>query len=143
MVSDAARAARWAGRGFEMHAPDPATADLARRARADEVRHVHFGLAHVRHALAHDASLFARLEAAVRRRAAALHGFGGVPPAVQDGLAVLAAGDTTSGAIARGHDAFRDLLEVMDTGRRKRLEHAGFTVAQAEILSQLHTPNFM
>ena len=49
-------------------------------------RHVHFGVAHVRHALAHHPTLAARLEAAVRRRAAALHGVGRVPARVQDAL---------------------------------------------------------
>jgi TusA-related sulfurtransferase len=35
----------------ERFAPDEATAELAKRARIDEARHVHFGMAHVRHAL--------------------------------------------------------------------------------------------
>src|SRR5262249_44755872 len=85
----------------EQHAPDPATAELARRARADESRHVHFGLAHVRYALAHDPSLYDRLEAAVRRRAAALQDTPGVPAPLQDALTVLAAHGTEPRAIAR------------------------------------------
>jgi hypothetical protein len=130
-------------RFVEDHAPDEATAELTRRARTDESRHVHFGLAHVRHALAHDASLYARLEAAIRRRAASLHGTGGVPHALQDALVVLAAGGDDPRAIAKGHEAFRELLQAMDQGRRRRLEHAGFTATQAATLSDLHTPNFM
>jgi TusA-related sulfurtransferase len=128
---------------IEEHAPDEATAELARRARNDESRHVHFGLAHVRHALSHDPTLYGRLEAAVRHRAATLHGAGGPPHALQDALVVLAAGSDDPRAIARGHDAFRALLETMDQGRRRRLEHAGFTADQAATLSDLHTPNFM
>jgi hypothetical protein len=31
----------------------------------------------------------------------------------------------------------------MHEGRLKRLAHAGFTPAQAQVLSELHTPNFM
>ena len=128
---------------IEEHAPDEVTADVVRRARSDEARHVHFGLVHVRHALAHDPSLYGRLEAAVRRRAATLANVGGAPAPLQDGLTVLAAGSTNPGAIARGHDAFRELLETMHTSRVKRLEHAGFTPEQAQTLSDLHTPNFM
>lgn len=128
---------------IEDHAPDDVTAEVVRRARSDEARHVHFGLVHVRHALAHDASLFGRLEAAVRRRASSLAGAGGVPEPLQDGLTVLAAGNTSSSAIARGHDAFRALLHTMHESRVKRLEHAGFTAEQAQLLSDLHTPNFM
>lgn len=128
---------------IERHAPDDATAELVRRARNDESRHVHFGLAHVRAGLAVDPGLYGRLEAAVRRRAAALHGIDGVPAPLQDALTVLAAGGTESRALARGHEAFRELLETMHLNRVRRLENAGFTPAQAELISDLHTPNFM
>jgi TusA-related sulfurtransferase len=130
-------------RFVEEHAPDEATAELARRARVDETRHVHFGLAHVRHALGLDPALFPRLEAAVRRRAATLHGISGVPAPLQDALTVLAAGGTDPRAVARGHEAFRGLLDTMHEGRLRRLRHAGFTEEQALTISDLHTPNFM
>ena len=128
---------------IERHAPDEATAELVRRARNDESRHVHFGLAHVRHALAHDASLYRRLEEAVRARAATLAGTGSVPAPVQDALTMLAAGGPEPERVARGHEAFRELLETMHQSRIKRLLHAGFTPEQAETISALHTPNFM
>jgi TusA-related sulfurtransferase len=128
---------------IERCAPDEATAELTRRARSDEARHVHFGLAHVRHALSRDPSLYGRLEAAVRRRSATLAGVGSVPAPVQDALTMLAAGGTDPRRIARGHDAFRDLLETMHQSRIKRLLHAGFDPRQAETISALHTPNFM
>jgi hypothetical protein len=130
-------------RFIEDHAPDAATAELTRRARADESRHVHFGLAHVRHALANDPSLYPRLEAAVRRRAATLHGVGGVPAPIQDALTILAAGGTEPPQVARGHQAFRALLDTMHEGRIRRLHRAGFTDEQARTISDLHTPNFM
>ncbi|HEX6737101.1 MAG TPA: ferritin-like domain-containing protein [Vicinamibacteria bacterium] len=130
-------------RFVEAHAPDAATAELARRARADESRHVHFGLAHVQHALAHDPALYARLEAAVRRRAATLAGAGGVSAPLQDALTVLAAGGTEPRAVARGHEAYRALLEAMGEGRKRRLRQAGFSEEQAQRISDLHTPNFM
>lgn len=128
---------------IERYAPDEATAELTRRARNDESRHVHFGLAHVRHALSHDASLYPRLEAAVRRRATTLAGVASVPAPVQDALTMLAAGGTDPGQIARGHEAFRELLDTMHQSRIKRLLHAGFSAEQAETISSLHTANFM
>jgi hypothetical protein len=128
---------------IERHAPDEPTAELTRRAKNDESRHVHFGLAHVRHGLANDSSLYQRLEAAVRRRAATLHGVGGVPAPLQDALTVLAAGSTEPKSVARGHESFRELLETMHLSRVRRLGHAGFTPEQADMISQLHTPNFM
>jgi len=127
----------------ERFAPDEATAELARRARIDEARHVHFGLAHVRHALSHDETLYPRLEAAVRSRAATLAGIGGVPAPVQDGLTIYAAGGSDPTRVARGHDAFRELLVTMHEGRIRRLRSAGFTDEQAAKISDLHTPNFM
>jgi TusA-related sulfurtransferase len=127
----------------ERFAPDEATAELARRARIDEARHVHFGLAHVRHALAHDETLYSRLEASVRRRAATLSGTGGVPAPVQDALTIYAAGGRDPRRVARGHDAFRELLVTMHEARIRRLRSAGFTAGQAAMISDLHTPNFM
>jgi hypothetical protein len=128
---------------IERYAPDEATAELTRRARNDESRHVHFGLAHVRAGLAVDPNLYGRLEAAVRRRAAALHGIDGVPAPLQDAITILAAGSTQERAVAKGHEAFRELLETMHVNRIRRLGNAGFTPAQAQIISELHTPNFM
>jgi len=128
---------------IERHAPDEATGELVRRARNDETRHVHFGLAHVRHALAHDQSLYRRLENAVRTRAATLAGIGSVPAPVQDALTILAAGSAEPGKVARGHEAFSELLETMHESRIKRLLNAGFNAEQAETISTLHTPNFM
>ena len=128
---------------IERYAPDEATAELIGRARNDESRHVHFGLAHVRAGLAADPNLYGRLEAAVRRRAAALHGIDGVPAPLQDALTILAGGSTQERAVAKGHEAFRELLETMHLNRIRRLGNAGFTPAQANIISELHTPNFM
>ena len=89
-------------RFLERHAPDECTSELLRRARADESRHVHFGLAHVRRAMEGDPQLCGRLERAVARRAATLHGIDGVPPPVQDALVVFAAGSAAPGPLARG-----------------------------------------
>jgi TusA-related sulfurtransferase len=128
---------------IEDHAPDEATAVLARRARVDESRHVHFGLVHVRHALAHDPTVAKRLEAAVRKRAATIAHVGGVPAPIADALTILAARGDDPPSVGRGHQSFRELLVAMHEARIKRLEHAGFSTEQAHLLSELHTPNFM
>jgi len=127
---------------IETWAPDPATAELARRARLDEARHVHFGLAHVRHVLGHDRSAAQRLEDAVRRRAARIPQ-SAVPAPLQDALVILAAGGTEPKRIARGHERFRELLHQMHEGRIRRLTHAGFDAEYAQRISELHTPNMM
>ena len=128
---------------IETHAPDEATFELIRKAKADESRHVHFGLAHVRHGLENDPMLYHRLESAVRRRAATLQDLQRVPAPIQDALTILAAGSPDPQAVTKGHERFRELLETMHSSRIKRLEHAGFTRQQADTISLLHTPNFM
>ena len=62
---------------------------------------------------------------------------------VFDALVLLAAGDTSPAAIARGWAAVQDLQADMDDGRRGRLAHLGFTAGEAETISSLHTRNFM
>jgi hypothetical protein len=130
-------------RYVEDFAPDPATKVLASRARADETRHVHFGMSHVRHALQKDDALYGRLEAAVRKRATTLADVGGVPVPLHDALVVYAAGSTAPKKVAQGHEAFRALLVTMHENRVKRLRTAGFSESQAQMLSDLHSPNFM
>jgi len=127
----------------ERFAPDEATLLLTQKARVDETRHVHFGLAHVRHALGHDPSLYGRPEAAVRKRAATMASAAGVPAPLADALTILAAGGSDPRGVRMGHRAFRELLETMHENRIRRLEHAGFSPEQAKTLSDLHTPNFM
>jgi hypothetical protein len=129
-------------RFVETHAPDEATAELCRRARIDETRHVHFGIAHVRHALANDPSQAVRLETAVRRRADTLAG-AGIPAPLFDALTVLAARGTDPAAVRRGHQAVRELVETMQENRRRRVIASGFPVEKADILAGLHTSNFM
>jgi TusA-related sulfurtransferase len=130
-------------RFVQEHAPDEATSELTRRAAVDESRHVRFGILHVRHGLGVDPALYGRLSAAVRRRSEALRDSGGVPASLQDALTLLAAGGVAPSAVRRGHEAVRELFERMGEERVRRLESAGFSRAQAEELSGLHTPNFM
>lgn len=130
-------------RYIEQFAPDEATAEIARRTRADEVRHVHFGMAHIRFALAADPTLYQRLETAVLRRAATLHQLDSVPAPIQDALTVLAAKGTDPKSIRKGADHFRELGHTMFDHRIKRLQSIGFNLAQAENLSGKHTANFM
>ncbi len=62
---------------------------------------------------------------------------------IWNALTVLAGRSTEDRALARGHEAFRELLETMHLNRIRRLGYAGFTPEQAELISELHTPNFM
>ncbi len=131
-------------RFVEDHAPDRCTArdrapHAARRVAPRALRHgpraarARQRSDHVRAPRGRDAAQAGRL--APRDRVGAR--------ALADALVVLAAGSVEPAKVARGHEAYRALLEEMHEARRKRLVHAGFDEAQADRLSLLHTPNFM
>ncbi|HTK76111.1 MAG TPA: sulfurtransferase TusA family protein [Gemmataceae bacterium] len=130
-------------RFIQDYAPDPVTAEICRRARADETRHVHFGMAHVRYYLAQDPAHYEELRAAVRQRAAVMSSITEVSPRVQEALAVVAAGGLDPSRLAEGTRQVRVLMDEMHANRLKRLQVAGFTSEQADEISRLHTPNFM
>jgi TusA-related sulfurtransferase len=127
----------------ERYAPDPVTADIARRARVDEARHVAFGVEHARHYLAADPDRAAELRAAVERRAQYLADASGRSPHVEEALVVLAAGGISPGRIGDGVRAVRDLHQTMHRRRVSRLTQLGFAPAEANEISEMHTPNFM
>ena len=130
--------------GFlDRHAPDPVTRRVTHLARVDEARHVAFGVAHLEHQGALDPTLRGRLRAAVERRHDVLADTAGLNADVFDSLVVLAAGEWTPAAIARGHAAVQQLHADMDDGRRQRLSRLGFPDDEAAELSALHTRNFM
>jgi len=128
---------------IEVHAPEPVTAAICRRARADETRHVHFGMAHVRWYLAQDPAHYAELLAAVRQRAAFMSAVTEVSPRIQEALAILAAGGLFPERLGAATTCVRELMAEMHAHRLQRLQAAGFTAEQAQEMSELHTPNFM
>jgi hypothetical protein len=128
---------------IDRYAPDPVTAQVARLARADEARHVAFGIAHVEHAGRADPTLLGRLRSTVERRAGVLASTAGLNADVFDALVVLAAGAWAPEAIGAGHDRVLALVRDMDDGRRRRLVRLGFPADEAAELSRLHTRNFM
>ncbi|MBB4662390.1 hypothetical protein [Conexibacter arvalis] len=130
-------------RFVERHAPDPATAAAARLAHRDERRHVHFGISHVRHALAGDPERRAALVSAAEQRAAKLTELTGLSPLLTEGLTIIAAGSLRPAALSDGAAAVRGLLATMEENRIRRLRAAGFDAATATRLSELHTPNLM
>jgi TusA-related sulfurtransferase len=125
------------------HAPDAATATAARLAHQDERRHVQFGIAHIRHRLAHDPDERQRLVAAVEDRAAKLVSLDGLSPVVGESLVLMAARSAQPADVGDAGSAVRDLLGRMSRNRVRRLRAAGFDAATARRLSDMHTPNLM
>ncbi len=130
-------------RFVEHNAPDAATGAAAALAHRDEVRHVHFGISHVRRHIAADPDQRAALIGAAERRAAKLTEMSGLSPLLTEGLTVMAAGSLQPAELARGAGDVRDLMQTMEDNRIKRLRAAGFDDRDARHLSDLHTPNLM
>lgn len=130
-------------RFVERHAPDAATAAAARLAHRDEVRHVHFGISHVRRRMAADPDQHDMLVGAVEARANKLTQVSGLSPLLTEALTVMAAGSLQPAELAEGARAVRELMETMEDKRLRRLQAAGFAPQTARHLSDLHTPNLM
>ena len=125
------------------HAPDPVTRQICRLAARDEARHVAFGMAHLEHRLAAQPGYLTRLRGAVEQRHDALAETAGLNEEVFESLVLLAAGDLTASAVARGHQAVQRMKLDMAAGRKARLLRLGFTPDDAQRLADMHTRNFM
>jgi len=128
---------------IERYAPDPITAEIVRRARLDEGRHVAYGIAHVREVLRRKPEKERDLIAAAEERSSALLATSGANPILMHALAVLAGGGSAPGQMARGLEAVRALGLSMAEHRVRRLQQIGLDRDTAEQISTLHTPNFM
>jgi hypothetical protein len=125
------------------HAPDPVTRQIARLTARDEARHVAFGMAHLEYRLSVQPDYQARLRNAIEVRYDTLASTAGLNEEVFDALVLLAAGELSPTAVARGHAAVQQLQRDMAAGRRSRLARLGFDRDEARRLSELHTRNFM
>ena len=128
---------------LEHHAPDPVTRQIARLVVQDEARHVAFGVSHLQYQLSRDPNLHERLTMAITRRHDTLSQTAGLNEEVFDALVLLAAGSWNPADIAAGFAKVQTLKTEMHNGRAARLQKLGFTSAEANELSSLHTRNFM
>jgi hypothetical protein len=125
---------------IERHAPEQVTAEVVRRARLDEGRHVAYGIAHVKHALEEQPGKVDDLVTAAEERSAVLQAASGANPMMLEALATIAGG---SAGIDRGFAEVQGLFREMHDHRVRRMLQAGVEREVAETISHLHTPNFM
>jgi hypothetical protein len=128
---------------LDRHASDPVTAAVCRLAAQDEARHVAFGMAHLREHVSQDPGVLSKLANAVRRRHDVLQNTAGLNTEVFDALLLVASGGWNPSDLRRGHENVMRLLQEMDELRQKRMVHIGFSAAEAQELSALHTRNLM
>jgi len=127
----------------ERHAPDPVTAEVVRRARNDEGRHVAYGVAHAREHLRKHPTKVEDLVEAVEERSSVLQATTGANPMLIEALAVLAGSGDGPDQVARGMESVRRLYQTMYDQRVQRMVQIGLDTETAKRISQLHTPNFM
>lgn len=125
------------------YAPDILTRQICRQAAKDEARHVIFAMTHLTAAVQNEPALLGKFAAAIRRRHDELTSTAGLNEEVFYSLTLLAAGDTSTEAIALGYRAVKRLERSMHIGRVRRLRQLGFGAKDAQSLSELHTRNFM
>ena len=125
------------------NAPDQITRQIAKLVARDEARHVAFGMAHLEYRLSREPDFQFALKAAVRQRYEDLATTAGLNEEVFDALLLLAAGKPDIASIRSGFGRVQKLKQDMANGRKARLSRLGFTPAEAEELSELHTRNFM
>ena len=102
-----------------------------------------FGMSHIREHMNAEPGLRESLRNAVQRRHDALRHSAGLNAEVYDALVLMAAGSWALADLRQGHDRVGELMRDMHAGRKKRLAWIGFSDAEAEEMSSLHTRNFM
>ncbi|HMD40174.1 MAG TPA: hypothetical protein VKH15_12890 [Candidatus Acidoferrum sp.] len=125
------------------HAPDAATAALARLAHRDEARHVAFGMEHARYIFDSEPERRFSLAAAVERRSRMLASISGLSPYVHDALVVFAGGGVSVEQVRTGARHVAGLQREMNRARSERLQSLGFEPEIASRMSAYHTKNFM
>ncbi len=121
--------------------PDEATRQIMVRSLEDEARHVAYGVGRLRTHLAAQQdpdALGQQFVEALEARLSFTYEVSGLPPQVQEALAILAGGGRSPAALGRGVSRIRQFIAELNQNRKQRLLQAGFSEQVAEHISQLH-----
>jgi hypothetical protein len=121
--------------------PDDATRQIMVRSLEDEARHVAYGVGRLRTQLSgqKDPDLLGQqFVEALEERLSFTYEVSGLPPQVQEALAILAGGGRSPAAQGRGVPRIRQFITELNENRKRRLLEAGFSEQVAEHISQLH-----
>ncbi|TLD84518.1 ferritin-like domain-containing protein [Helicobacter sp. MIT 11-5569] len=128
---------------LEEHILDAPTKKLLRLARKDEMRHVAYGMTHIKQSLSSNPNKIFLLKRSVLERRRYLDESSGESTLLLESLAVIAGGGDMPNAIKKGFEALEELKHKMEENRTKRLVECGIDEDLARELSKSHTPNFM
>jgi hypothetical protein len=121
--------------------PDDATRQIMVRSLEDEGRHVAYGVGRLRTQLSGEKDpdlLGQQFVEALEGRLSFTYEVSGLPPQVQEALAILAGGGRSPTAQGRGVPRIRQFIVELNENRKRRLLQAGFSEQVAEHISQLH-----
>lgn len=128
---------------LEKHAKDAPTKRIFALAKADETRHVAYGMAHIKNAIAANPHKIEVLKDAVFSRKNYLDELSGESTLLIEALAIYAGGDDSVAAFKRGFEMVENLKAKMQVNRTQRLIACGIDEDLAHEMSKAHTPNFM
>ncbi|MDR2638583.1 MAG: ferritin-like domain-containing protein [Helicobacteraceae bacterium] len=128
---------------LEENAPDEVTKRIVTLAKADEARHVAYGMAHVKANLEHNPYQIRRIKEATHKRKAFLDEMSGESTLLIEALAKVAGGSEGGRSFKAGLEAVDRLKARMNKNRVRRLIEVGIDEKLAIELSAIHTPNFM
>jgi hypothetical protein len=119
-------------------APDEATRAILVRSHEDEARHVAYGTGRVRVQLQADPRATDRFVAALEERISFARDVSGIPPEIQEALAILAGGGARGSSFRGGVEHVKAFQKELEDNRIRRLLGSGFPDAAAKQISDLH-----
>ena len=128
---------------LEKYMPDEATKKIIRLAKRDEIRHVAYGIEHVKSAITQNPNRINALKNSAYKRKEFMNEISSESSFLLESLAILAGGSNEPSAYKRGFDLVEELKQKMNENRVKRLIHIGIDEDLAHDISSSHTPNFM
>lgn len=128
---------------LEKHMPDDATKKIIRLAKRDEIRHVAYGMEHVKSAIEQNPNRINALKNSAFQRKEFMDEISTESSMLLESLAILAGGSDNPVDYKRGFDLVEELKVTMNENRIKRLIQIGMDEDLAHDISKVHTPNFM
>ncbi len=128
---------------LEKHMPDDATKKIIKLSKRDEIRHVTYGMEHVKSAIEENPNKINTLKNTAFQRKEFMDEVSSESSMLLESLAILAGGGNEPHNFKRGFELVEELKMTMNRNRIKRLIQIGMDEELANDISQVHTPNFM
>ena len=128
---------------LEKYIPDDATKKIIKLSKRDEIRHVAYGMEHVRSAIEQNPNRINALKNSAYQRKEFMDEVSTESSMLLESLAILAGGSDSPNDFKKGFDLVEELKVTMNENRIKRLIQIGMDEDLAHDISKVHTPNFM